>query len=102
MPAQWPRLVRLVVISRRQSGGVSFLILLLIVFKLWSVGVGFIPRHASKKCAIHGGGGGGGGVCTGLLSWGLLIEITHASIRRDHLKFGSNVVGAGKAVTVYG
>ena len=47
-------------------------------------------------------GGGGGGVCTGLLSWGLLIEITHASIRRDHLKFGSNAVGAGKAVTVYG
>ena len=45
---------------------------------------------------------GGGGVCTGLLSWGLLIEITHASIRRDHLKFGSNAVGAGKAVTVYG
>ena len=42
------------------------------------------------------GGGGGGGVCTGLLSWGLLIEITHASIRRDHLKFGSNAVGAGK------
>ena len=41
-------------------------------------------------------GGGGGGVCTGLLSWGLLIEITHASIRRDHLKFGSNAVGAGK------
>ena len=39
---------------------------------------------------------GGGGVCTGLLSWGLLIEITHASIRRDHLKFGSNAVGAGK------
>ena len=52
-------------------------------------------RHASKKCAIHRGGGGGG-VCTGLLSWGLLIEITHASIRRDHLKFGSNAVGAGK------
>ena len=48
------------------------------------------------------GGGGGGGVCTGLLSWGLLIEITHASIRRDHLKFGSDAVGAGKAVTVYG
>ena len=30
-----------------------------------------------------GGGGGGGVVCTGLLSWGLLIEITHASMQRD-------------------
>ena len=53
-------------------------------------------------CNPWGGGGGGGGVCTGLLCWGLLIEITHASIQRDHLKFGSNAVGAGKAVTVYG
>ena len=44
----------------------------------------------------------GGGVWGGLYCLGLLIEITHASIRRDHLKFGSNAVGAGKAVTVYG
>ena len=38
------------------------------------------------QCAIHRGGGGGGDLY-GLLSWGLLIKITHASIPRDHLKF---------------